>query len=91
MEPRIVLIGIAMVIAFSSITGVMAASNTTGNNTDIGSAKQLEKLTANNSLANASSMTSFNDTTNQTSNQTSNQTGNQTSNQTSNQTANMSG
>jgi hypothetical protein len=72
-ETRIILLGIAMVIAVSGITGVMAAGNTTGNKTDIGSAQQLEKLTGNNSLANASSMTSFNDTTNQTSNQTGNQ------------------
>ena len=77
MDPRLILIGIAAAIVLSGGTGVMAASNNTGNNTDIGTAKQLEQLTSNNSLANASSMTSFNDTTtNQTSNQTSNQTGN---------------
>jgi|SRR4029079_14836487 len=76
-DPRLILIGIAAAIVLSGGTGVMAASNNTGNNTDIGTAKQLEQLTSNNSLANASSMTSFNDTTtNQTSNQTSNQTGN---------------
>ena len=77
MDSRLILIGIAATIILSGGTGVMAASNNTGNNTDIGTAKQLEQLTSNNSLANASSMTSFNDTTtNQTSNQTSNQTGN---------------
>ena len=78
MDPRIILIGIAIAIVLSGGTGVMAASNTTGagNNTDIGTAQQLEQLTSNNSLANASTMTSFNDTTNQTSNQTSNQTAN---------------
>jgi len=76
-DSRLILIGIAATIILSGGTGVMAASNNTGNNTDIGTAKQLEQLTSNNSLANASSMTSFNDTTtNQTSNQTSNQTGN---------------
>jgi hypothetical protein len=75
-NPRIILIGIGMAIVLSGGTGVMAASNNTGNNTEIGTAQQLEQLTSNNSLANASSMTSFNDTTNQTSNQTSNQTGN---------------
>jgi hypothetical protein len=73
---KILLIAIALAIVLSGGTGVMAQSNTTGNNTDIGTAQQLEQLTSNNSLANASSMTSFNDTTNQTSNQTSNQTGN---------------
>ena len=78
MDPRIILIGIAFAIVLSGGTGAMAASNTTGagNNTDIGTAQQLEELTSNNSLANASTMTSFNDTTNQTSNQTSNQTAN---------------
>ena len=78
MDPRIILIGIAIAIVLSGGTGVMAASNNTGagNNTDIGTAQQLEQLTSNNSLANASTMTSFNDTTNQTSNQTSNQTAN---------------
>jgi hypothetical protein len=56
----------------------MAASNTTGtgNNTDIGTAQQLANLTGNNSLANASSMTSFNDTINQSFNIASNQTEN---------------
>ena len=72
-DPKIILIGIATVIVLAGVTGVMAASNNTGNNTDIGTAQQLAKLTSNNSLANASSMTSFNDTTNQTSNQTGNQ------------------
>jgi len=73
---KILLIGIAIAVVLSGGTGVMAQSNTTGagNKTDIGTAQQLEQLTSNNSLANASSMTSFNDTTNQTSNQTSNQT-----------------
>ena len=75
-DPRIIMIGIAVAIVLSGGTEVMAASNNTGNNTDIGTAQQLEQLTSNNSLANASTMTSFNDTTNQTSNQTSNQTGN---------------
>jgi|KBSSwiStaDraftv2_1062776.scaffolds.fasta_scaffold445580_3 hypothetical protein len=79
-DPKIILIGIATVIVLAGVTGVMAASNNTGNNTDIGTAQQLAKLTGNNSLANASSMTSFNDTTNQTSNQTGNQSsGNQSS------------
>jgi hypothetical protein len=72
-NPTINLIGIATVIVLSGVTGVMAAGNSTGNNTDIGTAQQLAQLTGNNSLANASSMTSFNDTTNQTSNQTGNQ------------------
>ena len=75
-DPRIIMIGIAIGVVLSGGTGVMAASNNTGNNTDIGTAQQLEQLNGNNSLANASTMTSFNDTTNQTSNQTSNQTGN---------------
>ena len=78
MDTRIILIGIAIAIVLSGGTSVMAASNTTGvwkqhGNRDT---QQLEQLTGNNSLANASSMTSFNDTTNQTSNQTSNQTTN---------------
>jgi uncharacterized protein YceK len=74
-DPRIILIGIAIAIVLSGGTSVMAASNTTeaGNNTEIGTAQQLEQLTGNNSLANASSMTIFNDTTNQTGNQTGNQ------------------
>jgi hypothetical protein len=70
---RIILIGIAIAIVLSGGTGVMAASNSTGNKSDIGTAQQLEQLTSNNSLANASSMTSFNNTTNQTGNQTGNQ------------------
>ena len=51
MDPRIILIGIAIAIVLSGGTGVMAASNTTGagNNTDIGTAQQLEQLTSNNS------------------------------------------
>ena len=66
----------ALAVVLSVGTGVMAQSNTTGtagNNTDIGTAQELAKLTSNNSLANASTMTSFNDTTNQTGNQTGNQ------------------
>ena len=74
MDPRIILLGIAIAIVLSGGTAVMAASNSTGNNTDVETVQQLEKLTGNNSLANASSMTSFNDTTNQTINQTGNQT-----------------
>ena len=77
MDVRIFLIGIAFVVVLSGGTGVMAQSNTTGNNTDVGSAEELAKLTSNNSLTNLSSMTTFNDTgTNQSSNQTSNQTSN---------------
>ena len=73
------LIGITVGIVLSSGTGVMAASNTTGNKTksEVGSAKELEKLTSNNSLGNLSSLTTFNNTgSNQSSNQISNQTGN---------------
>ena len=82
MEARIFLIGIAFVVVLSGGTGVLAQSNTTGNNTGIGSAEELAKLTSNNSLANLSSMTTFNDTgANLTSNQS----------QTTNQTSNMSG
>jgi hypothetical protein len=77
MDVRIFLIGIVVVVVLSSGTGVLAQSNTTGNNTDVGSAEELAKLTSNNSLTNLSSMTTFNDTgTNQSSNQTSNQTSN---------------
>jgi hypothetical protein len=77
MDVRIFLIGIAVVVVLSGGTGVLAQSNTTGNNTDVGSAEELAKLTSNNSLTNLSSMTTFNDTgTNQSSNQTSNQTSN---------------
>ena len=77
MDVRIFLIGIAAVVVLSGGTGVLAQSNTTGNNTDVGSAEELAKLTSNNSLTNLSSMTTFNDTgTNQSSNQTSNQTSN---------------
>ena len=76
-DVRIFLIGIAIVVVLSGGTGVLAQSNTTGNNTDVGSAEELAKLTSNNSLTNLSSMTTFNDTgTNQSSNQTSNQTSN---------------
>jgi hypothetical protein len=82
MDIRIFLIGIAFVVVLSGGTGILAQSNTTGNNTGIGSAEELAKLTSNNSFANLSSMTSFNDTgTNITSNQS----------QTTNQTSNMSG
>jgi hypothetical protein len=77
MDVRIFLIGIAFVVVLSGGTGVLAQSNTTANNTDVGSAEELAKLTSNNSLANLSSMTTFNNTgTNQSSNQTSNQTSN---------------
>ena len=77
MDLRIFLIGIAIVVVLSGGTGVLAQSNTTGNNTDVGSAEELAKLTSNNSLTNLTSMTTFNDTgTNQSSNQTSNQTSN---------------
>lgn len=80
MDSRIFLIGIAFVVVLSGVTGIFAQSNTTGNNTDVGSAEELAKLTGNNSLTNLSSMTTFNDTganltTNQTSNQTSNMSG----------------
>lgn len=79
MDIRILLlIGIAISIVLSGGTGVMAGSNTTGNNTkpDVGSAKELEQLTSNNSLTNLSSMTTFNETgSNQTSNQTTNMSG----------------
>jgi hypothetical protein len=80
------LIGITIGIVLSSGTSVMAASNTTGNNTksDVGSAKELEKLTSNNSLGILSTLTTFNKTR-------SNQSSNQTSNQTSDQTGNNSG
>jgi hypothetical protein len=82
MDIRIFLIGIAFVVVLSGGTRVLAQSNTTGNNTGIGSAEELAKLTSNNSLANLSSMTTFNDTgANLTSNQS----------QTTNQTSNMSG
>jgi hypothetical protein len=80
MDVRIFLIGIAIVVVLSGGTGVLAQSNTTGNNTDVGSAEELAKLTSNNSLTNLSAMTTFNDTG-----------ANQSSNQTSNQTSNMSG
>jgi hypothetical protein len=48
------LIGITVGIVLSSGTSLMAASNTTGNNTksDVSSAKELEKLTSKNSLGN---------------------------------------
>ena len=86
MDIRIFLIGIAFVVVLSSGTEVLAQGNTTGNNTGIGSAEQLAKLTSNNSFANLSDMTTFNETgANLTSNQS------QTTNQTTNQTSNMSG
>jgi len=72
-DARIFLIGIAIGIVLSSGTTVMAVSNSTGNNTGIGTAKELEQLTGNNSLANLSTMTNF---TQSGSNQSSNQTGN---------------
>jgi hypothetical protein len=80
-DARILLIAIAFGIVLSSGTNVMAISNSTGNNTgnntDIGSAKELEKLTGNNSLANLSTLTNFTQSgSNQSSNQSSNQTGN---------------
>jgi hypothetical protein len=80
MDARILLSGIAIGLVLSGGTWAFAQSNTTGNNTDVGSAAELAKLTSNNSLTNLSSMTTFNDTG-----------ANQTGNQTSNQTSNMSG
>ena len=65
MDVRILfLIGNTVGIVLSSGTSVMAASNTTGNNTksDVGSAKELEKLTSDNSLGNLSVLTTFNNT-----------------------------
>lgn len=82
MDIRILLIGIAFIVVLSGGTGVLAQSNTTGNNTDVGSAAELTNLTKNNSFANLTDMTTFNDTgANLTSNQS----------QTTNQTSNMSG
>ncbi len=82
MDIRIFLIGIAFIVVLSGGTGVLAQSNTTGNNTDVGSAAELTKLTNNNSFANLTDMTTFNETgANLTSNQS----------QTTNQTSNMSG
>lgn len=76
MDARIYIIGIAIGLVLSGGTSVFAQSNSTGNNTDVGTAEELAQLTSNNSLANVSSMTTFNDTnTNQTSNQTSNMSG----------------
>lgn len=91
MDIRIFLIGIAFVVVLSGGTGVLAQSNTTGNNTGIGSAEELAILTSNNSFANLTDLTTFNDTgANLTSNQS--QTTNQTSNMSgTNQTSNMSG
>ncbi|HKQ21946.1 MAG TPA: hypothetical protein VJS91_07900 [Nitrososphaeraceae archaeon] len=88
MDIRIYLIGIAFIVVLSGGTGVLAQSNTTGNNnTDVGSAAELAELTSNNSFANLTDMTTFNDTgANLTSNQS--QTTNQT---TTNQTSNISG
>lgn len=90
MDIRIFLIGIAFVVVLSGGTEVLAQGNTTGlgqgnttgNNTGIGSAEELAKLTSNNSFANLTEMTTFNATgANLTSNQS----------QTTNQTSNMSG
>ena len=82
MDIRIFLIGIAFIVVLSGGTGVLAQSNTTGNNTDVGSAAELTELTNNNSFANLTDMTTFNETgANITSNQS----------QTTNQTSNMSG
>lgn len=90
MDIRIFLIGIAFIVVLSGGTGVLAQSNTTGlaqgnttgNNTGIGSAAELAKLTSNNSFGNLTDMTTFNETgANLTSNQS----------QTTNQTSNMSG
>lgn len=82
MDIRIFLIGIAFIVVLSGGTGVLAQSNTTGNNTDFGSAAELTKLTSNNSFGNLTDMTTFNETgANLTSNQS----------QTTNQTSNMSG
>ncbi|MDP9490084.1 MAG: hypothetical protein M3P28_07815 [Thermoproteota archaeon] len=86
MDIRIFLIGIAFIVVLSGGTGVLAQSNTTGNttgnNTDVGSAAELTELTSNNSFANLTDMTTFNETgANLTSNQS----------QTTNQTSNMSG
>jgi hypothetical protein len=80
MDARIFIIGVAIGFVLSGGTTVFAQSNTTGNDTGIGSAEELAQLTSNNSLANLSSMTTFNETG-----------ANLTSNQTSNQTSNMSG
>ena len=80
MNARVFLTGIAVSLVLSGGTFAFAQSNMTANNTDVGSAEELAQLTSNNSLANLSSMTTFNDTG-----------ANMTSNQTSNQTYNMSG
>ena len=88
MDARIFIVGISIGLVLSGGTAVFAQNNTAGNNTDVGSAEELAKLTSNNSLANLSSMTTFNDTGATTFNDTANAISNQT---TSNQTANMSG
>ena len=80
MDARILLSAIAAALVLSGGTWAFAQSNTTANNTDVGSAEELAKLTSNNSLTNLSSMTTFNETG-----------ANQSGNQTSNQTSNMSG
>lgn len=80
MDARIILSAIAAGLVLSGGTWAFAQSNTTANNTDVGSAEELAKLTSNNSLTNLSSMTTFNDTG-----------ANQSGNMTSNQTSNMSG
>ncbi|TLX68620.1 MAG: hypothetical protein E6K94_11310 [Thaumarchaeota archaeon] len=78
MDVRIFVIGIAIGIVLSGGTSVLAISNSTGNNTnsDIGTAKELEKLTGNNSLTNLTTLTTFNQSGSNQTNQTSNQTGN---------------
>ena len=90
MDIIIFLFGIAFVVVLSGGTEVLAQGNTTGlaqgnttgNNTGIGSAEELAKLTSNNSFANLTEMTTFNASgANLTSNQS----------QTTNQTSNMSG
>ena len=82
MDIRIFLIGITFIVVLSGGTGVLAQSNTTENNTDVGSAAELTQLTNNNSFANLTDMTTFNETgANLTSNQS----------QTTNQTSNLSG
>jgi hypothetical protein len=77
MDARIYfVVGIAIGLVLSGGTAVFAQSNTTGNNTDVGTAEELTQLTNGNSLANLSNMAPFNGTgTNQTSNQTSNMSG----------------
>jgi len=79
----LLLIGISIGVVLLSGTGVMGASNSTGNNTagnktagnntksGIGTAKEFEQLTSGNSLTNLSSLTTFDQSgSNHTSNQT---------------------